>query len=62
LESYHPYLQPQKVSKNPKNYCIYSSLPKNAKSCFGFLGTLGFKYEKYRKANKKCHSLSKIKQ
>jgi hypothetical protein len=28
LESYHPYLQPQKVSKNPKIYCIYKSLPK----------------------------------
>jgi hypothetical protein len=35
LESYHPYLLPQKVSKNPKIYCIYSSLPKPAKNHFG---------------------------
>jgi hypothetical protein len=33
----------QKVSKNPKIYCIHSSLPKNAKSHFGFLGPLGVK-------------------
>jgi hypothetical protein len=32
LISYHPYLLPQKVSKNPKTYCIHSSLPKNARS------------------------------
>jgi hypothetical protein len=31
----------QKVSKIQKNYCIHSSLPKNAKSRFGFLGPLG---------------------
>jgi hypothetical protein len=31
----------QKVSKNPKIYCIYSSLPKNAKSHFGSLSLLG---------------------
>jgi hypothetical protein len=41
LESYHPYLQPQKLSKNPKIYCIHSSLPKDAKSHFGSLGPLG---------------------
>jgi hypothetical protein len=41
LKSYHPYLQPQKVTKNPKIYCIHSSLPKNAKSCSSFLGPLG---------------------
>jgi hypothetical protein len=37
LESYgnHPYLLPQKVSKNPKNYCIHNSLPKDAKIHFG---------------------------
>jgi hypothetical protein len=40
LESYHPYLLPQKVSKNPKIYCIHSSLPKNANSHFGFLRIL----------------------
>jgi hypothetical protein len=33
----------QKVSKNPKIYYIHSSLPKNAKNCFGFLGLLGVK-------------------
>jgi hypothetical protein len=43
LESYHPYLQPQKVSKNPKIYYIYNSLPKNAKTYFGSLGPLGVK-------------------
>jgi hypothetical protein len=31
LESYHPYLLPQNVPKNPKIYCIRSSLPKDAK-------------------------------
>jgi hypothetical protein len=40
LEIYNPYLHPHKVSKNPKIYCIYNSLPKNAKSCFGSLGPL----------------------
>ena len=40
LESYHPYPLPQKVSKNQKIYCIHSSLPKNAKNCFGFLRIL----------------------
>jgi hypothetical protein len=35
LESYHPYLWPQKVSKNPKIYCIHSSLPKESKTHFG---------------------------
>jgi hypothetical protein len=35
LESYHSYLLPQKVSKNPKIYCIHSSLPKLAKTHFG---------------------------
>jgi hypothetical protein len=30
-----------KVSKNQKIYCIHNSLPKNAKSRFGFLGPLG---------------------
>jgi hypothetical protein len=41
LESYHPYLQPQKVSKIPKIECIHSGLPKTAKSHFGRLGPLG---------------------
>jgi hypothetical protein len=41
LESYHPYLPPQKVSKFPKIECIHSRVPKNAKSHFGCLGPLG---------------------
>ena len=28
LKNYHPYLQLQQVSKNPKIYCIYNSLSK----------------------------------
>jgi hypothetical protein len=43
LENYHPYLQPQKVSKNLQIYCIHSSLPKNAKNRFGSLGPLEVK-------------------
>jgi hypothetical protein len=43
LESYHPYLQVQKVSKIPKIECTHSGLPKTAKSHFGCLRTLGVK-------------------
>jgi hypothetical protein len=43
LESYHPYLQPQTVSKNPQTHCIHSTLPKNTKAHFGCLGPLGIK-------------------
>jgi hypothetical protein len=32
LESYHPYLPPEKVSKILKVECIHSSLPKITKS------------------------------
>jgi hypothetical protein len=46
LESYHPYLQAQKVSKNPKIYCIHSSPPKNKKHHFGSFGILGVNIEK----------------
>jgi hypothetical protein len=35
------YIDPQKVSKNPKLYCTHSNLPKNGKSRFGCLGPLG---------------------
>jgi hypothetical protein len=49
LESYNPYLLAQKVLKNPKIYCIHSSLSKNAKNPFGCLGPLGVK--KKRKGN-----------
>jgi hypothetical protein len=37
LESYHPYLLPQKVSKNSKSYWIHSSLPQNTKTVLAFL-------------------------
>jgi hypothetical protein len=37
LERYYPYLPFQKVSKNPQTYCIHNTLPKNAKSHFGYL-------------------------
>ena len=43
LESYHPYLQPQKVFKNQKIYSIHISLSKSTKSYFGSLGPLGIK-------------------
>jgi hypothetical protein len=43
LESYHPQLPPQKVSKIPKIECIHNRLPKNAKSHFDHLGPLGVK-------------------
>jgi hypothetical protein len=45
LESYHPYLQVQKVSKIPKIECTHGGLPKTAKSHFGCLRTLGVKVE-----------------
>jgi hypothetical protein len=45
LESYHPYLPPQKVSKIPIIECIYSRLPKNTKNHCGCLGLLGVKVE-----------------
>jgi hypothetical protein len=41
LESYHPYLQPQEVSKGPTTLGTYGSLPKNGKGRFGFLSPLG---------------------
>jgi hypothetical protein len=34
LESYHPYLQPQEVSKAPTTLGTYGSLSKSAKSRF----------------------------
>jgi hypothetical protein len=43
LESYHPYLQPQEVSKGPTTLGTYGSLPKNRKGRFGFLSPLGVK-------------------
>jgi hypothetical protein len=41
LESYHPYLQPLKVSKIPKIECIHNSLPRNKTGHFGPLCPLG---------------------
>jgi hypothetical protein len=43
LESYHPYLLPQEVSKTPKTLGTYGSLPKIRKGRFGFLRPLGVK-------------------
>jgi hypothetical protein len=43
LESYHPYLTPQKVTKNPQTYCAHNTLSKSAKSYFGCLRLLGVK-------------------
>jgi hypothetical protein len=43
LESYHPYLQPQEVSKTPTTLGTYGSLPKIKKGHFGFLSPLGVK-------------------
>jgi hypothetical protein len=44
LESYHPNLPPERVSKIPKIECIYSRLLKNAKSHFGHLDPLGVNF------------------
>jgi hypothetical protein len=43
LESYHPYLLPQEVSKTPTTLGTYGSLPKIKKGHFGFLRPLGVK-------------------
>jgi hypothetical protein len=43
LESYHPYLLPQEVSKGPTTLGTYGSLPKNRKGRFGFISPLGVK-------------------
>jgi hypothetical protein len=43
LESYHPYLQPQEVSKAPTILGTYGILSKSAKSHFGSLRSLGVK-------------------
>jgi hypothetical protein len=43
LESYHPYLQSQEVSKGPTTLGTYGSLPKNGKGRFGCLRPLGVK-------------------
>jgi hypothetical protein len=43
LESYHPYLLPQEVSKTPTTLGTYGSLPKIRKGRFGSLRSLGVK-------------------
>jgi hypothetical protein len=43
LESYHPYLLPQEVSKTPTTLGTYGSLSKIRKGRFGFLRPLGVK-------------------
>jgi hypothetical protein len=43
LESYHPYLLPQAVSKTPTTLGTYGSLPKIRKGRFGSLRPLGVK-------------------
>jgi hypothetical protein len=43
LESYHPYLLPQEVSKTPTTLGTYGSLPKIKKGHFGLLRPLGVK-------------------
>jgi hypothetical protein len=45
LESYHSYLPPQKVSKNPQTYCICNTLSKSAKNHFGYLHPLRVKHK-----------------
>jgi hypothetical protein len=46
LESYHPYLLPQEVSKTPVTLDTYGSLPKIKKGRFGSLSPLGVKLKK----------------
>jgi hypothetical protein len=44
LESYHPYLLPQEVSKTPITLGTYGSLPKIRKGRFGSLSPLGVNF------------------
>jgi hypothetical protein len=43
LESYHPYLQPQKVFKNPKFIAFTATCPKSLNSIYGTHKPLGVK-------------------
>jgi hypothetical protein len=52
LESYHPYLRAQNVSKIPKIECTHGGLPKIAKNYFGCLRTLGVKSFHLHKSKK----------
>jgi hypothetical protein len=49
LESYHPYLLPQEVSKTPITLGTYNSLPKIRKGRFGSLSPLVVKLLSYSK-------------
>jgi hypothetical protein len=46
LESYHLYLQPQKVSKTPHTFAIHTNMPKTQKAIFGHQRALGVKCKK----------------
>jgi hypothetical protein len=46
LESYNPYLQHSKSSKNPPTYYVHNTLPKVQKAHSGCLGPLGVKKNK----------------
>jgi hypothetical protein len=48
LESYHPYLLPQEVSKTPTTLGTYGSLPKIRKGRFGSLRPLGVKKRNFQ--------------
>jgi hypothetical protein len=52
FESYHPYLPPQKVSKNPQTYCIHSTLSKTEKTILVAFVFLGINY-----ATNKIHAI-----
>jgi hypothetical protein len=64
LESYHPYLEPQEVSKTPTTLGTYGSLPKIRKGRFGFLSPLGVNMHHlkpiYIKIVRKGHTYVKI--
>jgi hypothetical protein len=45
LESYHPYLLSQEVSKTPTTLGTYGSLPKIRKGRFGFHNPLGINFK-----------------
>jgi hypothetical protein len=47
MESYHPYLQPQKFSKNPKFIAFIVACPKSLNSIYGTHRPLGVKHTPY---------------
>jgi hypothetical protein len=46
LESYHLYLQPQKVSKNPKKFAFTAACPKSLNSIYGTLRPLRVNFKR----------------